>query len=315
MRENEQNHIKDIKHIKSKFLTKTSEESLEELKIASIYIKQLNNFIDEKIQLSENKVYLLLNYLYINHSLHLIYELNEGINLRRARKFEEINPNTKFCFNKTSELSVIPDDEKDKVCIGRLNKEKQPIYYACISENNFNNYDVALLEVDAREMECINYLDSLTTGYLNVIRIGSFDLFMRNQKLPHWIDRNSYKLFEFFKKECEKNQNEYLLQSHQICSAFFSDILSRKNQSNLYKVTSVLADIIFENPKVDAIVYESVQVNGAPLIAVKPKSLYKKIEHKTVSSIIVDSNLGYGISHVKLINEGKVEGKHLKWGI
>ena len=161
MRKNRENHISNRKYIKDLVLSKTREESKEELIEASICIEQLNNFIDDKIELSEKKVYLLLKYLYENHSLHLIYELDKDKWLRRARKYEEKDTQVpKYYFTKTNELSIIPDDKKDIVGIGRLNKEKQPIYYGCFSDKNFNNYEVALSEVNAIDLDYINYLDS-----------------------------------------------------------------------------------------------------------------------------------------------------------
>ncbi|PPK57336.1 hypothetical protein B0F89_15010 [Malaciobacter marinus] len=314
MRKSRENHISNREYIKKLVFSKTSEKSQEELIEASIYIEQLNNFIEDKIELSEDKVYQLLKYLYENHSLNLIYQLGKDKWLRRARKYEEKNTQVpKYCFTKTDELSVIPDDKKDIVGIGRLNKLKQPVYYGCFSDNNFNYYDVALSEVNAIDLDYINYLDSITTGYLQVISIGAFDLFMRGQALHHWIDSNNLRLFKLFKKCCEKKQNRFLLESHQLCSAFFADILSRKNHKNLYKATSILANIIFENKQVDAIIYESVQVKGAPVIAIKPKALAEKVQHKKIASLRVEANLGYGIYYVNVINEGIVHSDQLSW--
>lgn len=314
MRENEKDHMKNIEYIETVFLSKKRHKSKKEFIQASTYIKQLNDFIDDKIELSENKVFILLKDLYSNHSLHLTYELEKNIYLRRARKYEEKNVNNlSYCFSKTDELSIIPDKKRDIVGIGRLNKEKQPIYYGCLSEKSFNNYDVALAEVDAMECDYINFLDSIATEYLNVVRIGTFDLFMRGQRLYHWIDSYNLELFKFFKCGCNKINNPYLLESHQLCSAFFADILSRKNHKNLYKVTSTLANIIFENDHTDAIIYESVQVKGAPVIAIKPEALCKKVEHKRVASVKIVKNLGYGIYHVADIKEGTVEANQLCW--
>lgn len=314
MRENRENHTENRKYIKELVLSKTLEKCYAELIDASIYIDQLNNFIDEKIQLSENKVYQLVKYLYENHTLHLKYQLDKDKWLRRARKYEEKDTQVpKYCFTKTDELSVIPDDEKDKVGIGRLNKEKQPIYYGCFSDKYFNNYEVALSEVNAIDLDYVNCLDSITTGYLEVIHIGTFDLFMRGQALPHWIDSYNLRIFKLFKKCCEKKQNRFLLESHQLCSAFFADILSRRNHKNLYKVTSTLANIIFENEQVDAIIYESVQVKGAPVIAIRPKALAEKVQHKKVASLSVEANLGYGIYYSVTINKGTVDGNILNW--
>ncbi len=314
MRKSRENNISNREYIKKLVFSKTSEKSQEELIEASIYIEQLNNFIEDKIELSEDKVYQLLKYLYENHSLNLIYQLDKDKWLRRARKYEEKNTQVpKYCFTKIDELSVIPDDKKDIVGIGRLNKAKQPVYYGCFSDNNFNYYDVTLSEVNAIDLDYVNYLDSITTGYLEVIRIGAFDLFMRGQALHHWIDSYNLRIFKLFKKCCKKQQNRFLLESHQLCSAFFADILSRKNHKNLYKVTSVLADIIFENEQVDAIVYESVQVKGAPVIAIKPKALADKVKHEKVASLRVEANLGYGIYYSIAINKGIVDGHTLNW--
>jgi len=314
MRENRENHIKNRQYIEELVLLKTPEKCQEELIEASMYIEQLNDFIEDKIQLSENKIYLLLKYLYENHSLHLKYQLDKDKWLRRARKYakEDIRV-PKYCFTQTDELSVIPDDEKDIVPLGRLNKEKQPIYYCCFSDKDFNNYDVVLSEVNAIDLDYVNYLDSITTGYLEVMHIGSLNLFMRGQKLPHWIDRYNLKIFKLFKKSCETNNKRYLLESHQLCSAFFADILSRKDHRNLYKVTSTLANIIFENEQVDAIIYESVQVKGAPVIAIKPKALAEKVKHEKVASLRVEANLGYGIYYTDAINRGTVDGNILNW--
>lgn len=314
MRENRENHIDNRKYIKKLVLSKTLEECQKELIDASIYIEQLNNFIDDKIQLSENKVYQLLKYLYENHTLNLKYQLDKDKWLRRARKYEEQDtqaPN--YCFTKTDELSVIPDDKKDIVGIGRLNKEKQPIYYGCFSDKYFNNYNVVFSEINAIDLDYVNCLDSITTGYLEVIHIGIFDLLMRGQKLPHWIDSYNLRILKLFKKCCETNNKKYLLESHQLCSAFFADIISRKDHKNLYKVTSTLANIIFENEHVDAIIYESVQVKGAPVIAIRPEALAQKVKHEKVASLRVEANLGYGIYYTEEINKGQVQGKQLCW--
>lgn len=108
MRENRENHTENRKYIKELVLSKTLEKCYAELIDASIYIDQLNNFIDDKIQLSENKVYQLIKYLYENHTLNLIYQLEKDKSLRRARKYEERNIEVpKYCFTKTDELTLI----------------------------------------------------------------------------------------------------------------------------------------------------------------------------------------------------------------
>ena len=84
------------------------DESIKELKEVSSLIKQLNDFIDNKLELSsreiENKVQRLISYFTIN----LIYELDSQIAFRRARKFTTEETSIPFCFDNLQDMLYVP---------------------------------------------------------------------------------------------------------------------------------------------------------------------------------------------------------------
>ena len=108
------------------------EKSIEELKEVSIIIKQLNNFIDGKLELSSNSIKIKIQRLIEHFTINLIYELDSNIAFRRARKFEEKTSITPYCFNELQDLSFIPDIKKSIIPLGRFNKKEESIYYASI---------------------------------------------------------------------------------------------------------------------------------------------------------------------------------------
>jgi len=284
------------------------ETSKKNLLNLSTNIKQLNSYINNEIELSSDDIYNKLQWMYSTLSLNFIYILDENIFLRRARKFEQKNASTYF-FKNTNELSYIQEKDSEYATLQRLSKEKEPIYYGVVSESHFDKFDTALSEINSNESDYVNILDSKTNKSLTALYIGAFDLFSRGQKFPKWIHplvENSYKEFS---DKCKDEENPYLLESHILCSAFFADILSRKNKGNLYEVTSILASLILESEKIDSIIYESVQVKGAPCIVIKPKVVDEKIEHTDTISVQVKLNLGYGIYYVdELYTSESIEG-------
>ncbi len=313
MKQSNKERLKTIKDHINKRTSEPIETSISGLKEISVNIKQLNSYIDSNLELSSKKIYHILTNLYSNFSLGLIYELNENIVLRRARKFEEKESKINYCFTCLKDLLSVPDDKKYIIKTGRLNQAKKPIYYASISDKNFNFYDTALSEVDAMETDYINILDSVTTKSLNAVYIGSFNFIARGQKLPEWVHKYHKEAYKLFKDKCRENNNNYLFESYILCSSFFSDILRRKGHDRLYDVTSTLASIIFEKNNIDAIVYESVQVEGAPVIAIKPNAVKEKVKHQDIFSFRVDTYLGYGLYYGKKVNIGSVKNGQLKW--
>jgi len=301
---NKEQHKKDKEEMMKRTEEDPSESKVNLLKLSTC-INQLNSYINNEIELSSNAIYNKLKWMFSELSFHFIYELEENISLRRARKFEEKNTSF-YCFQNTDQLSYIQDSKF--AGMGRLNKDKESMYYGVISHSVFNEFDTALSEINADELDYVNILDSKTNKSLTALYIGAFDLLSRGQKFPKWIHCQIKKNYKIFSDECENKKNPHLLESHILCSAFFADILSRKNEGNLYKVTSTLASIILKTKNPDSIIYESVQVKGVPSIVIKPTVVDDKIEHIDAVSVQVTSNLGEGIYEgIKLYESESIE--------
>jgi len=312
MLENQKKEQSIIEYIKKK----CAEDiilSKENLIKVSIYINQLNSYIDGELTLSSNKIYNMLRWLYMKFTISLAYDLDENIVvLRRARKYDKKNSEVNY-FTDIQDLICIPDILKDKVELGRMNQEKEPMYYGIISHSKFNQFHVALSEVDAMEYDIINTLDSMLDSSIRSCHIGAFDMFIRGEKLPSYIHPFNKKVYKTFQDEC-KEKNSALLESYILCNAFFADIFRRKNEGNLYKVTSTLASIVLKDANFDSIIYESVQVKGAPVIVIKPSVVYSKMRHETTMACQVKENLGYGLYTLKVLAEGEIiNNRCIEW--
>ncbi len=307
---------KDINNYLEKITSIDIKKSIEELIEVSLIIKQLNDFIDSKLELSskeiENKVQRLISHFTIN----LAYELDLKIALRRARKFTTEETSIPFCFDNLKDMLYVPESKKSIIEVGRFNKKEESIYYASIflkeNENEEYFFETAISEIDGIELDYINILDSKPTKCLNVVYIGVFDQLARNKQLPKWIDKYYYKTYLQFKKKCLEKGNRCLFESYLLSNAFFADITQRNGSERLYRVTSVISSLLL-NDEVDAIVYESVKIKNSPNIAIKPKVVDNSVEHKEVCSIRINENLGYGIYYIKSINKGIIDNHNLIW--
>ena len=315
-----QEDLKRKKEIDDYLENRTSiniEESLEELIEVSSLIKQLNGFIDNKLELSskeiENKIKRLISHFTIN----LVYKLDSKIALRRARKFTTEKTSIPFCFDNLEDMLYVPESKKSIIPLGRFNKKEESIYYASIffkeDENEECFFETAISEINGIELDYINILDSIPTKHLEVVYIGVFDQLARDKQLPKWIDKYYYETYLQFKEKCLEKDNRYLFESYLLSNAFFADITQRNGCDRLYEVTSIISSILLAYDNVDAIVYESVKVKNSPAIAIKPKIVDSCLVHKEVCSIRINENLGYGIYYIKSINKGIIDNHNLIW--
>src|SRR5574344_1008286 len=74
----------------------------------STIIKQLNGYIEGGINLSEERVSFLLDYLVGYYTITLDIPLDKGLKIIRAVKFNNLEE--KPCFDKVSRLSYIPNN-------------------------------------------------------------------------------------------------------------------------------------------------------------------------------------------------------------
>lgn len=306
---------KDIDDCIEKRTSIDIEKSLEELIEVSLIIKQLNDFIDRKLELSSKEIKNKIQRLISHFTINLIYALDSEIALRRTRKFTTEKTSIPFCFDNLEDMLYVPESKKSIIKVGRFNKKEESIYYASIffkkDEESF--FETAISEINGIELDYINILDSKPTKCLNVVYIGVFDQLARNKELPKWIDTYYNETYLQFKEKCLEKDNRYLFESYLLSNAFFADIIQRNGCDRLYEVTSTISSILFDDEKVDAIVYESVKVKNSPAIAIKPKVVDNSVEHKEVCSIRINENLGYGIYYAQIINKGSIDNNNLVW--
>ena len=277
----------------------------------STIIKQLNNFIDGKISLSEERVESLLDHLIGYYTITLDIPLDTGLKILRAVKFNNLNK--KPYFSEVSRLSYIPQNSKITPSIGRLNKYGKSIFYGCVYCNdNFGGYNIAFSEVNALKDERVNILKSETTSEIKVNYIGIYDYIKRESK-PYFISKEVYSYFKSVYEYEEKIFDKYIFIAFQLCDAFFSDILRRKESDRLYIVTSILASHFLEGDRVDGIMYTSVKAEGSPVIAIKPESVDTKVAHKKTIAFEIQEDYGYAMYKANPLYYGVVNRKNINW--
>lgn len=273
--------------------------------------KKLNDYIDGRINLNKEILVCLLDHLVGYYTITLDLPLNSGLKILRAVKFNNIEE--KPCFRKVSRLSYIPKNSKIIPSIGRLNKYGEAIFYGCVYfDDDFGGYNVAFSEVNALKDEKINILKSEVTNEIKVNYIGIYDYIKRGSK-PYFMSEKVYSYFKAVYEYEKKIFDQYVFVAFQICDAFFSDILRRKETDKLYIVTSTLASLFFKGDRVDGLIYTSVKAEGSPIIAIKPPSVDSKISHKEAVSFEIQENYGYAMYKANPLYQGVVNGGIINW--
>lgn len=277
----------------------------------SIITKQLNDYIDGKINLDKERIASLLDHLVGYYTITLDIPLDNGLKILRAVKFNNLEK--KPCFSELSRLSYIPQNSKITPSIGRLNKHGKSIFYGCVYFNdNFGGYNVAFSEVNALKNEKINILKSETIAEIKVNYVGIYDYIKRESK-PYFLSEEMYSYFKAVYEYEETTFDKYVFVAFQLCDAFFSDILRRKESDRLYLVTSILASHFLEGDRVDGLIYTSVKAEGSPVIAIKPASVDSKISHKKAVSFEIQENYGYAMYRANPLYQGVVNGNKIDW--
>ncbi len=273
----------------------------------SLIIKKLNDYIDGNMELGNDEIEGLLDELVGYYTITLNFSLSKDINIVRAVKYEETNLE-KPCHPKVSRLSYIPNNLSHKSKIGRLNKKGDVIFYGCLS-NNDDGISVAFSEINIQEDEYVNILKSKLKNELMVRYVGVFDYYKRGVEPPFKIHPNFKITYEYQRDKF----NNYLMVAYQLCDAFFSDILRRKGNDRLYQVTSILASLFLDGNGTDALIYSSVQSEGAAVLAIKPCKVDEKLEHINALSMYIEKNYGYSIYEAPTLYNGAIKGDDIEW--
>lgn len=151
----------------------------------STIINQLNDYIENRNNISEERISFLLDHLVGYYTITLDIPLDKGLKILRAVKFDNLDE--KPCFSEVSRLSYIPKKSNITPSIGRLNKYGESIFYGCVYfDDNFGGYNVAFSEVSALKNEKINILKSETFAEIKVNYVGIYDYIKRESK-PYFV--------------------------------------------------------------------------------------------------------------------------------
>jgi len=270
-------------------------------------INKLNSYINQEFSLTENEVdkYLINLGGYFSTSMYI--PIAPETKFLRARTFDNQHLETKV-----SELSYISKDKRNFSNMGRLNPKGVPIYYGCIYFNDIGGINVGFAEINAEANKTVNILRSVNTHYLNLYYVGIYDLVHRNCKPQFMSDEMFEKYNEVYEyQEQVFSQSAFL--AHQLCDAFFSEILRSKEYGDLYKVTSRLPTLYLEEDTIDGIIYTSVKAEGSPVVVIKTESIDSKFSHRGSDSFDILYDYGYAKYQANHTHTGTINNNKISW--
>jgi hypothetical protein len=291
-----------IDFINEKAVDLNTQDDLAEYVASKISI--LNDYIDQKKELSEEQVDDILSEIVGYFTITLDIPLHAGMKILRARAYKTVHTETEV-----SELSYITEKKREIVTLGRLNKEKHSIYYGCIYFGKSDGINVAFSESNSEVGDTVNILYSETINEIKVRFIGVYNYVHRKSK-PRFMPQEMYDYFEEAYEYQEKMYSESVFLACILTDAFFADILQRKNSGNLYKVTSKLFEIFTDSNSIDGIIYTSVKSEGDPVIALKPCSVDSKIKHISCDCYRITSDYGYAKYRALHTHKGSIDAKN-----
>lgn len=264
-------------------------------------IDLLNSYIDHEIELSDSQIEDMLSELvgFFSTSLHI--PLDSGLKLLRARAYK-----TMYLEPNISQLSYIAEEYSDKVSIGRLNEMGHPVYYGCIYFSGNGGVNVAFSESNSKVGDTVNVLRSELINVINVYYVGIYD-HVRRQSKPRFMPEEMFSLFCEVNEYQEQQYTKSVFLAHILCDVFISDILRRKENGNLYKVTSKLLNIFTDDDNTDGIIYTSVKSEGDPVVALKTSTVDEKMVHKSCDCYRIDHDYGYALYKAVHTHTGNIQ--------
>ncbi|EIU6870788.1 hypothetical protein [Vibrio parahaemolyticus] len=270
-------------------------------------VKNLNLYIDEEVTLNQGQVDRYLSILGGYFSTSLYIPLDPGTKFLRARAFD-----LHHLEDEVSELSYLPESKKQYARQGRFNQKGAPIFYACIYFDGTGGLNVGFSEINAEPEKSVNVLRSKNVNELNVYYVGIYDLVYRDSKPRFMPDDMFNKYREVYEYQETKFSRQAFL-AHQVCDAFFSDILRRKEHGNLYNVTSRLPQIFLSEEAIDGIIYTSVKAEGAPVVALKCNSVDQKLVHESCEAFEIQYDFGYARYQALNTHIGTICDNQINW--
>jgi hypothetical protein len=295
--------------------TELNESPSVHLERAAEITKQLNSYICGSLSLEVEEIRKAIVELTMYTSLAPVsIPLVSGTVLSRAIKYEEKDGDA---YDKTARLSYIPFNTGVTPKKGRINQNGESMFYSCLNSDS-NSIGAILSESRANEGDIFNILQCRTKleepksqfdMSLHVVPIGINDYFRRGLPAPFNLHDSFREMYELYRK----NIHPTAMLAMQICDAFLTDLLTRKESPRLYDVTSEIGRECLRPDVLDGILYPSTRFEGFPNLALKPKSVDLKIRFETALSLKVERCFGYGMFKTKILRQGIVSGQDILW--
>lgn len=191
------------------------------------------------------------------------------------------------------ELSYPPNSENVK--LGRANFDGQQILYSCFSITEVYS------ELACKQDDAINLLRFRPKRDVKVFftPIGQLNSVRRF----HRVDVGSEVYLNLMLEQLQRLKAP-VARACCLVDAFFADEFSKPDPNHndtdisQYHLTSLIANKLYEDDRVDGIVYPSVQYSGGYNFAIKAKSFDSKFEPEQYEGNIVRHVLGYGIREI-----------------
>lgn len=295
--------------------TELNESPLIHLERVTSIIESLNKHLSGTVELNNEEIQKLISELTIYTSLIPVsFPLNSGIVMSRAVKYLEKDGDS---YQKASRLSYISPISGVIPKKGRINVEGEAIFYACLNADA-NSIGAILSESRAAEGDIFNLLQCRTKlenpknqfdFALHIAPIGISDYFRRGVPTPFNLHETYREIYELYRK----NTHPTAMLAMQLCDAFLTDVLSRKESPRLYDVTSEIGRECLKPAEIDGILYPSTTFLGFPNLAIKPTSVDRKLRYETTISTKVEKYFGYGMYQTKILRQGIVSGDDIDW--
>ena len=285
------------------------------LENATNITKKLNSYLLGSIDLEVEEIREAIKELTLYTSLAPVpIPLASGTILSRAMKYAEEEGDS---YNNVSRLSYIPLDSEIIPERGRINQHGESLFYACLN-SDANSVGTILSESRAKQGDIFNILQcrtkleepkDQTDLSLQVVPIGINDYFRRGVPNPFNLHDSFREMYELYKN----NTHPTAMLAMQICDAFLTDVLTRREAPRLYDVTSEIGRECLKPEVIDGVLYPSTKFEGHPNLAIKPNSVDRKIRFETAISERVEQIFGYGMYQTKMLRQGFVDGENIQW--
>jgi len=196
----------------------------------------------------------------------------------------------------------------------RCNAPGRSILYAS------NNLSTVFSELNAQKGQQIQVLEFESRPSLSVqaLWIGAVDHYRRHGEFPRLMRPQTQNALQGLTTRggaVSTSQREYEMLLDAFLSHVFRAEELQKSIYSIYKLTSILAEVFFDNaPTLEAIMYPSVGHLGGWNIAIKPDLLDQKFNVLSIEVHQVEEDLGYGIYRTKRQARAKsIENGMIGW--